>query len=48
MMTKVTLHFTIRQVAALKRLSQSTGLAVAELIRRAIDAYLKETKNEEV
>lgn len=30
------------QLAKLATLSQKTGLSVAELIRRAIDAYLKQ------
>lgn len=31
-------------VAAIKALSEKTGLSVAEHIRRAIDAYLKRQK----
>jgi Ribbon-helix-helix domain len=40
------IHLTLReeQLKALKKLSQETGAPVNELIRRAIDGYLKGTK----
>jgi predicted DNA-binding protein len=33
---------TERQLAALKGLSDETGLSVSEILRRAVDAYLEE------
>ena len=43
-MIRVNYHLTKGQVAALKALSRSTGLTVAELIRRAVDQYVKSRK----
>lgn len=43
-MIRSTFHLTKKQIAALKTESKRTGLSVAELIRRAIDTYLKEQK----
>lgn len=40
-MTRTNVHLTAAQRAALKRLAAKTGLPVAELIRRAVDAYLR-------
>jgi predicted DNA-binding protein len=40
-MHRVNFHLTEQQQKLLKKLSKKTGLSVAELIRRAIDAYLK-------
>jgi len=40
-MRRTNIYLTDTQQAALKRLSNTTGLRMAELIRRAIDAYLK-------
>lgn len=40
-MTRINVHLTEQQIKALKKLSKSEGLPVAELIRRAVDAYLK-------
>jgi hypothetical protein len=40
-MHRVNFHLTVQQQAALKKLSKATGLTVAELIRRAVDAHLK-------
>jgi predicted DNA-binding protein len=37
----VTFHLTVDQHARLKALSGRTGLTVAEMIRRAVDAYLE-------
>jgi hypothetical protein len=41
MMKRISLHLTEKQLAALKRLKAETGLKVAEIIRRSVDAYLK-------
>lgn len=43
-MTRVNFHLTGRQVERLRAESRRTGLAVADLIRRAVDAYLKAAK----
>jgi Arc/MetJ-type ribon-helix-helix transcriptional regulator len=44
-MIRVNYHLTEMQVAKLRAMSGKTGLSVAELIRRAIDALLgKEEK----
>ena len=40
-MVRVTYHLTEKQQAALRKLAEKTGLSVAELIRRAVDALLK-------
>jgi predicted DNA-binding protein len=39
-MKPITHHLTERQIERLQAESKRTGLPVAELIRRAIDAYL--------
>jgi Ribbon-helix-helix protein, copG family len=39
-MIRTNIFLTEPQLAALRRLSDSTGLSVAELIRRAIDTYM--------
>lgn len=38
------LHMTEEQACGLKSIEQATGLSVAELVRRAIDDYLKKRK----
>jgi predicted DNA-binding protein len=38
-MKRVNYHLTETQIEKLKALSKKTGLTVAELIRRAIDAF---------
>lgn len=43
-MKRTNVHLSLVQIKKLKALSKSTGLMVAELIRRAIDAYLKKTE----
>ena len=43
-MHRVNFHLTDRQRFALQKLSRATGLSVAELIRRAVDQYLKRLK----
>jgi Ribbon-helix-helix domain len=40
-MTRTSLFLTKLQLAKLKAISAKTGLPVAELIRRALDAFLK-------
>ena len=40
-MKRISYHLTEKQIISLKVLSKHTGLAVADLIRRAIDAYLR-------
>jgi len=40
-MKRVNYHLTEGQVKKLKALSKKTGLTVAELIRRAVDVFLK-------
>lgn len=40
-MKRVSMFFTEQQIAALKRLQKKTGLAIAELVRRAIDLLIK-------
>lgn len=39
-MKRVTYHLTEKQIARLDALSDTTGLPVAEHVRRAIDEYL--------
>lgn len=39
-MIKVNLYLTIPQMARLEELKRETGIAYAETIRRALDAYL--------
>ena len=41
-MKSVNIYLSEPQIAALKALSEKSGLAYAELIRRAVDQYLKE------
>ncbi len=40
-MERINHHLTKVQLTSLRALSKQTGLTVAELIRRAVDAYLK-------
>jgi len=40
-MKRVNFHLTEQQIRALQEMSRKTGLKVAELIRRAIDRFLK-------
>jgi len=40
-MKRVNYHLPEQTIDRLKALSKETGLSVADLIRRAIDAYLK-------
>jgi len=43
-MKRTNVHFPEQTLAALKKLSDKTGLSVNELIRRAVDAHLKKVK----
>lgn len=40
-MKRINYFLPEQQIEALKKLSEKTGLSVSELIRRAIDAFLK-------
>jgi hypothetical protein len=40
-MIRTNVHLTAQQIKALRQQSQKTGLTVAELIRRAVDAAVK-------
>lgn len=40
-MKRVNYHLADLQVKKLKELSDNTGMSVAEIVRRAIDDYLK-------
>ena len=44
-MIKKNLYFTKKELEALKRLSQETGLKFSELVRRIIDAYFEQIEN---
>jgi len=41
---RVSIYLSSKQKTDLDKLSERTGAPVAELVRRAIDAYLKEHK----
>lgn len=43
-MKRTNVHLTEPQRTSLRKLAARTGLKVADLIRRAIDAYLKASK----
>jgi predicted DNA-binding protein len=43
---RTNIYLTPDQVKRLKALNEKTGAAVAELIRRAVDEYLKKRKRE--
>lgn len=43
-MKRVTYHLTNNQIIKLQTLSKKTGLTVAEIIRRAVDAYLEKAE----
>lgn len=40
-MKRVNYHLTEKQLEDLRKASEKSGLSVAELIRRAVDAFLK-------
>ena len=44
-MKRISLFLSVQQYDALKRLSERLGLSVSELIRRAIDAFLRQEKS---
>ena len=44
-MKRTNFHLTLEQIKRLKKISKETGLSVAELIRRAVDAFLSRKKN---
>jgi predicted DNA binding CopG/RHH family protein len=43
-MKRTNVHFPEQTLAVLKKLSDKTGLPVNELIRRAVDDYLKRAR----
>jgi predicted DNA-binding protein len=43
---RTNIYLTPDQVKRLKALNERTGAPVAELVRRAVDEYLKKRKNE--
>lgn len=43
-MIRVNIYLSPKQKAEIDKLSEKTGAPIAELVRRAIDAYLKEHK----
>jgi predicted DNA-binding protein len=45
-MKRTNVHLPDAQIDRLKRLAGRTGLKVAELIRRAVDQYLKSEKGD--
>lgn len=45
-MQRMDFYLTESQIIELKKLSEETGLSVSELIRRAVDRYLKDQKND--
>ena len=45
-MKRVNYYLSKVQLEKLKELSSKTGLSISEHIRRAIDLYLKELRNE--
>jgi predicted DNA-binding protein len=46
-MKRVQYHLTESQIERLKAISKETGLSFAEVIRRAIDAYLEDREKKE-
>jgi predicted DNA-binding protein len=46
-MKRVQYHLTEDQIGRLKAVCEETGLSFAEVIRRAIDAYLEERDKKE-
>lgn len=39
-MVRTNYHMTEQQAAALRRMAKSTGLPMAELVRRAVEAFV--------
>jgi len=46
-MIRRNVHITERQLGELDKISKRSGLRIAEIIRRALDEYLKKMKREE-
>jgi len=46
-MKRVNFHLTEQQITELQELHEKTGLAVAEMIRRAVDAYIELQRDKE-
>ena len=46
-MRRRNMHLAEQQIERLEALAEKTGLSVAELIRRAIDRYLKAEEDEQ-
>ncbi|MBW2010149.1 MAG: CopG family transcriptional regulator [Deltaproteobacteria bacterium] len=44
-MKRKNIHLTDKQVEQLEKMAKETGLKVAEIIRRALDDYLKKNKS---
>ena len=40
-MKRIATYLTVQQITALKRISAKTGIKPAELIRRALDKFIK-------
>jgi len=45
-MKRINFYLTDKQVAKLKLLSKESGMSVSELVRKAIDSFLKKAKRE--
>ena len=45
-MKRVDYYLTEKEIKKLKSLKEKTGLSVSEIIRRAVDEYLKKMHNE--
>jgi len=43
-MTRYNVHLPAQQLAALRKLAEERGISVAELIRRAIEEFLRREK----
>lgn len=43
-MKRLHLYLTEQQLAALRKLAEKTGLPLGDHVRRALDAYLTDTK----
>lgn len=41
------IHLTIEQMQALDKLAETAGVSVAEIIRRAIDAFIEQEAHDE-
>jgi len=46
-MIRVSLHLTEQEIRQLKMVSETTGMSVAEIIRRAVDEHLKKVKRKQ-